>query len=96
MKVNLNKPLQDLSGKPLKDDQGQPSNIGKVLAEVLATQNKGDIIKLWDWAQALYHGKPIDLDRADQDTLKKFIEEHEQATILVKAQLLELFKTPKQ
>jgi len=83
MKVDFNKPLIDLEDKPIED-----FNIGKNLATLLAQNTKGDCIKLTDWARQIYKGEVIDLDNADQITMKEFIKSAEISNIL-KSQLLE-------
>lgn len=85
MKIDFNKPLLDLDGKELPD-----TNIGKILANVLCSQTKGDALKLYDWGRSMYKGEILDLDRADQDLLKSQIKDSESLTILAKAQMLEL------
>jgi hypothetical protein len=65
--------------------------LGKALSEQLAFANKGDALKLFNWAQKLYNGEALDLDKSDENVLKDFITNNESFTILVKAQLLELF-----
>lgn len=86
MKINMNVPILGLDGTELPN-----TNIGKVVAEMLANSAKGDALKLWHWAQNLYAGKALDLDPSDSETLKTFIRENEQLTILAKAQALACF-----
>ena len=88
MKINMNFPIIGLDGKELPD-----SNIGKLVAQMLVQSSKGDALKYWHWAQKLYNGEELDLDPSDTETLKKFIAEHEQLTILSKAQAIACFTT---
>jgi hypothetical protein len=86
MKVNMNTAVLDLDGKEIPE-----SNIGKVIAQVLVQGSRGDALKFWHWAQKMYAGEELDLDPSDSETLKNFIKDNEQLTILVKAQALACF-----
>ena len=89
--LEFNSPLKGLDGQPIKDAEG-PISLGKLLSGRLAFSNKGDALKLFTWAQKLYNDQPLDLDKSDEGTLKEFIKNDEQLTVLAKAQLLEVFK----
>ena len=86
MKLNFNFNLTDLDGKELEG-----ANSGKLLANTLIQQTKGDAVKYWEWALALNKGEVLDLDTSDQETLKTFVKDSETITILAKAQLLGVF-----
>lgn len=86
MKLNFNFNLLDLDGKEIND-----ANAGKLLANALINQTKGDAVKYWEWALALNKGDIIDLDTSDQDTLKTFVKDTEVLPVLTKAQLLGVF-----
>lgn len=85
MKVNFNKLLKDLDGREIPH-----GNAGKVIANVLVSQTKGDAVKYWGWAQKLHDGKEMELDKSDFDTLKNFIKDSEVLPVLTKAQVLEI------
>lgn len=85
-KVDLNKAIKDLDGKEIEG-----SNLGKLVAQMLVSSNKGDALKYMAWAMKLHAGETIELDPTDKDVLKNFIKDHEQLTILSKAQMLECF-----
>jgi len=85
MKINLNKNLLDLEGNEIKD-----AHIGKVVASALAGSNKGDAIKFWHWSTKFYSCEEVELDPSDLETLRTFIKESEQMTVLSKAQILQL------
>lgn len=85
-KVDLNKAIKDLDGKEIEG-----SNLGKLVAQMLASSNKGDALKYMAWAMKLHSGEALELDPTDKDVLKNFIKDHEQLTILSKAQMLEAF-----
>jgi hypothetical protein len=86
MKLNFNFNLVDLDGKEIEN-----GNLGKILANNLINQTKGDAVKYWEWALALNKGDIIDLDTSDQDTLKTFIKDSEVLPVLTKAQSLAVF-----
>jgi len=85
MKLDFNVPVYGLDGQALPN-----ANLGKLLAETLVHQPEGDILKLYDWGMKLYRGDSIDVDRADQQYLSKFIIESKQITLLGKKQLLDI------
>lgn len=84
--LNFNKPMTTLDGQEIPE-----ATLGKVLATQLASSNKGDALKLFTWAQKLYNGQSLDLDPSDEATLKDFIKNNDQLTVLAKAQLLQVF-----
>ncbi len=86
-KINFNLPVIGLDGIGLKDANGEVF-LGKILAPVIAGQNKGDSLKLLTWAMGIFKGEELALDRSDINVLKELIDTDTQMTILVKAQLL--------
>jgi len=82
--------LKDLDGKPLKDATGKNETAGRLLARTLASQSKGDALKLFGWAQKIWNCEKLDLDNADQKTLNEFVENSEVMTVLAKAQILDI------
>ncbi len=86
-KIDLNKNLVDLEGKEIPN-----ANAGKLVANLLAQDNKGDALKKFGIAQKLYNGDKLDLDASDTQMLKTFVEASEQMTVLAKAQILLEFK----
>lgn len=87
MKLDFNFNLLDLDGNEISN-----ANAGKLLANTLVQQAKGDAVKLWEIALKLHKGEVIDLDTSDQELLKNFIKDSEQLAILAKGQLLYIFK----
>lgn len=87
MKLDFNFNLTNLDGNEIEN-----ANAGKLLANTLAQQSKGDALKFWEWALALNKGEIIDLDTSDQTTLKSFIKDSESLPVLSKGQLLQVFK----
>lgn len=90
--LDFNKALKGLDGQEVKDEKNESLPVGKLLASQLASANKGDALKMFTWAQKVYAGEALDLDKSDEGTLKEFIKSNEQMTVLAKAQLLEVFK----
>lgn len=84
MKISFNKLIKGIDGIDIPN-----ANAGKVLANTLVGQPKGDAVKFYGWALKLHEGKELDIDKSDHETLKNFVKECEVMTILVKAQLLE-------
>lgn len=91
MKLNFNWNLKGLDGKEMVNN-----NAGKVLANALAAQNKGNSIKLHDWALKLWNGNAIEVDNTDVDVLLALIEESEFLTVLGKAPMIEYIKKVKE
>ena len=83
MKVQLNKNLLGLDGQEIEN-----SHMGKLVASTLAGANKGDAAKFWHWSVKFYAGEELELDPSDLETLRNFIKDSEQLTILSKAQIL--------
>lgn len=90
--LDFNQTLKGLDGNAVKDMDGSEVTVGKLLAGQLASSNKGDALKMFTWAQKVYNGETLDLDPSDTSTLKDFIKNNEQLTVLAKAQLLKVFK----
>lgn len=84
MKIDLNKNVIDLDG-----NQIEGANMGKIVAQFLVNESKGDALKFWDWALKLNKGEVLDLDKSDQETFKTLIKETEKLPIITKAQILE-------
>ena len=87
MKLNFNFNLVDLDGKEIDN-----ANAGKLIANSLVQQSKGDALKFWEWAVALNKGEVLDLDSSDQETFKNFIKDNENFAIIAKAQILHKLK----
>jgi hypothetical protein len=83
MKIDFNTNLLGLDGAQIEG-----AHMGKLVANTLATSNKGDALKFWNWATKLHAGEELDLDPSDAETLKNFIKDSENLTILSKAQIL--------
>lgn len=89
--MDFNKPIKGLNGVSAKDQTGKDVTLGSILADQLVSGSKGDAVKFYGWALKLHEGIELELDKSDKQTLKDFITNNEQLTILAKAQLLEQF-----
>ena len=89
--LDFNVALKALDGSDIKDGS-EVLKVGRLLATQLASANKGDALKLFGWAQKLYNGESLDLDKSDEQTLKEFIKNNDQLTVIAKAQMLNVFK----
>jgi hypothetical protein len=92
MKIDLNFDLLGLDGVSVLDQTGKTINAGKLIANSLVQQSKGDALKFWDWAVALNKGEVLDLDTSDQETFKNFVKDNEGLPIITKAQILHKLK----
>jgi hypothetical protein len=86
MKVDLNFSLLDLDGNTIAN-----SNVGKIVANTLVQQSKGDPLKFWEWALALNKGESLDLDSSDSEIFNSFIKDND-FPIITKAQILQSLK----
>lgn len=84
MKIDLNFNLVGLSGKEIEPAQ----NAAQLVAHMISSLNKGNSIKLFDWALKLWNKETLELDEVDFQVLKGLIEEDQNLTILSKAQIL--------
>ena len=88
MKVNLNKQFKALNGEELKG-----LTMGQMLAEALSQSNKGNSIKLYNWALKFYNKEEVEMDDTDFEVLKGLVETNEGLNNLFKAQItIELTK----
>lgn len=86
MQINFNVPFLDLDGNPALGDRSTTQ--GRVLSQVLASQPRGDAIKLMEWAMSCHQGKSLTLDIADFDTLREIVINTEMLPALSKGQIL--------
>lgn len=92
MKFNFSQPLNQLSGEPVLSAKLEPMTIGQVLGNNLINQSSGDPLKLMEWCAKMYKGEDVDLDTADQATLKDLIKQHQSMVVLVKAAALDIME----
>lgn len=99
--IDLNKALISPSGDKIRvapdpnkqQDKDKPPEyltMGSVLAQQLAQSSAKGVtaVKYWGWVLELSAKRPLQLDKADFDTLKDFVDNAE-ITVLAKAQLME-------
>jgi len=84
--IDLNFYLKDVYGVLM------PDHAGKILAQVMVGQTKGDALKYWEWAINLSNKKQLELDESDYDNIKQFVKDSENLSILAKAQILKSLK----
>lgn len=80
--LNFNFPSKNLKGEE------QKGTLGELLADLLASETKGNAVKFYDWAVRLSNAKEIVVDKADLKTIEDLINSTERVMILGKAQLL--------
>jgi hypothetical protein len=92
MIIDFNRPLLQLDGTPYRDGE-HDAVMARVLAVALTTVTEGiEPLKALDWMLKLQKGEPLDLDRVDQDKLKRLITEGiKNMSMLVRGRLLEAF-----
>ena len=96
MQYDFNVDLVDLSGTIIKNGNDDNVTMGKLLAQTLVNQAKGDALKFHGWAVDMYNCKPLNLDRSDVKVLREFVENSETMTVLAKAQIFELLDKGKE
>ena len=82
MKLDFNFQFKGLDNKEM-----QGESAGRILSQVLASQNKGNSVKLYDWALKLFNNTPLEIDDTDADVLLALIENAESLTIMAKVPL---------
>lgn len=80
-KVNLNFELTSLDGKEI-------GNAGKIIANNLVSQSKGDALKFYDWAVTFNKGEEVQMDSSDFKMFNDSISNNDHLTILAKGQIL--------
>lgn len=89
MKLNFDFNVKNLGGEII---QGENGHAGKLLASVLSQMNKGNSIKLYDWALKLWNKQALEIDDTDVKVLETIIEESQMITVLAKVPMLEHIK----
>lgn len=90
MKLNFDFKMPSLDGST----EGNPK-ASTVLSQMLAAQNKGNSIKLYDWAIKVYNGKPLEIDQTDADVLYELINSTELLSVAAKVPLMNYIKSVK-
>lgn len=87
MTLNFNRPLLNIKGEDTKQC------LSDLLADLLASEQEGNAVKLYGWALKLANGKELELDKADTKLLEETIEKSRRIMVIVRAQLLEVFES---
>lgn len=87
MKLNFNKPIFDIKGQEIPN-----TNMGELLANMIAQGKGSNPIKIWELAKNIYAGKELELDTSDANLIKGLIETCENFPVMTKAQMLLEFK----
>jgi len=91
MKLDFNFQIKNLDGV---DFEGENNHCGKILANYLQSLNKGNSMKLWDWAQTVWKKQPLEIDKTDSDVLKELVETGD-LPVITKAQIIEAINKAK-
>ncbi len=89
MTLNFDFQIKNLKGEPF---DGEGNNASTILSNFLASSNKGNAIKLWEWAQKVHQKKPLELDSTDAEVLMALVESTEAFPAITKAQIIEVIK----
>ena len=96
MKINFKVSL-NVFGEEAKDQNGEIVYLNKTLANLLGSNPHKDTgIGYMDaitWATTINKGDLVDLEKSEQEALKRFIESNESLTAFAKANLIECFNT---
>ena len=90
MKLLFNFKMPNLDGTT--DNNPKASAI---LSQMLSSQNKGNSIKLYDWAMKIYREQPLEIDQTDSDVLYELINSTELLTVAAKVPLMNYIKSVK-
>lgn len=84
--------------KPLLSTKGDETrqHLGEILSDLLSTETKGNVRKLYDWSRTLAKHKPLILDAADKKVLTDLVENNDRVIILVKGQILDVIEAAKE
>lgn len=89
MQVDLNFDLLAL------DEKTKIAVASELVASILASQSKGDALKLFDWALSFHKKISVTMDASDLKKLKEIISEDATLTVLAKAPILKYLDTVK-
>lgn len=86
--LNLTKVLTDESGEATKPETTLAKALGAIMIKS-GTTDESQILKFFTWALELGQKGKIELDKADASTLRKFVVEHPDLFIIVKAPVIQ-------
>lgn len=81
--------------KHLLDANGQATQepMVNILKQFIATETKGEPVKLYGWVKQLNEGAGVlELDKADKKTLVEMVQNSDRLFVLAKGQLLEILE----
>ena len=84
MKLNLDKPVVGLKGKPMNDKV----LLSEMLANVLAMSTVGRPARMMSWAVNLMNDGEIEIEKSEKKFISELIENSPNIVNLVKLQLL--------
>src|SRR5688500_6575732 len=84
IKVNLSLPIKNLDGTDIEN-----SSMAKLVAQMLASSNKGPAIKLLHMGINFFKDGEVTVDQSDFDLLRGLVDSNETITILAKGQILQ-------
>lgn len=90
MRLNLDKNLLDLRGKP------QDKKLYEILADILATSSTHRPAQTIAWAYDLIKNGEIEVNRQDADFISGLVEKNQTFIDLAKAQILDEIKKTKE
>lgn len=88
MKLNFNFKIKSLDGKEIPNSD----SANKLLANVLSQMNKGNSIKMYDWALKLWNSGELEIDDTDSHILEGIIDSTEFLTVLSKVPMMNEIK----
>lgn len=94
MKLDFNVALVDFGGNAVKNGEKEMKLNEILVGSINMSDSKGNAFKFFDWCLKLNKAEVLDLDKQDQELLKKIIEESPNS-VLVKGRLLEVFDAKK-
>lgn len=83
--------LKGLDGNPVLEKE-ELVLLKKQVAQILAMGRDGDAVKLWGIAQRFENQEEIELDDSDLKLVRQKIEDAQNATVMLKAQLLAMLE----
>jgi hypothetical protein len=91
--LNLNKPLLNLDGSPMKEGDREIKQFNAV-ANALATSQNGQPLKCYDLALRFYSGSSVEVDESDFTLIRDVFEKSAYVAI-IKAPILRELDTAK-
>ncbi len=74
MKINTTIELKQLDGKVLKNEVNEPVKLGKILANIIVSNETGGKMKLYELGTKLYQKDEVEVDSSDLILLKGAVE----------------------